>query len=133
MSTSRLKALIMDDDLLWNALAVFKVGVQKGDQPVEAFRRAMAVLVATAEGLPLEDPKPLRSHDERVALANGLMRDHIDPATRPIGEGALLLVFPTGRAGVTTYIANAEKKGCRALLRDLLARWDAEAAERGER
>lgn len=75
------------------------------------------------------------SHDERIKLANRLMREHIDPATRPIGEAAVLIVLETGnpKGGLMTYIANCERASVRSVLRELLAKWDREAAERGER
>lgn len=71
-------------------------------------------------------------HDLRVAVAARLMRDSIDPALRPLGEGALLLVFPVGKQGTIAYIANADRHGCRMALRDLLGKWDQEAVQRGD-
>ena len=127
MPLPTLKSLIQDDDVLFEALGVFKVGVDLGDKPTEAFRKAMATVAMRAEGLPLTKPQPLRSHDERVALANTLMRERVAPAL-PAKEGAILMLFETGNVnGLLTYISNCQREDCRTMLRKLLAKWDEDA------
>lgn len=72
------------------------------------------------------------SHDERIALTNGLMRNVITPAL-PESERCCLLVFPhSDPNGACCYMANALRADMRIVLRKLLAKWDAEAALRGE-
>ncbi len=68
-------------------------------------------------------------HDERIALCNFLMREHVAPRL-PGVERAVLMVFPAGCAGGSlTYISNAQRGDMHKVLRRLLAQWDARAAE----
>jgi hypothetical protein len=122
-----LRELLNDEEVIQDALAVLKIGIEKGDQPAQAFRLAVASVLT--RWLP-DAPPHFRGHDERVALANRLMREFIVPLL-PKGEGALLLLYPFER-GTVTYVSSGERAGCRIILRDLLAKWDADAAERGE-
>lgn len=74
--------------------------------------------------------------DEQVALLNEIMRKRIKPAL-PDGMGATLLLFPMAPEPVETrslvsYISTADRKSMRETMRGLLAKWDREAAERGE-
>lgn len=133
MSTENLRRVLNDDHVVMDAIAMFKVGMDRGDKPIEAFRKAMVAMVMIAEGIIPPSPRAkIGSHDERVALANGLMRKAIAPSLPP-GEGALLLVFETERRGLLTYISNCERDGCRSVLRELLAKWDSDAESKGQR
>lgn len=67
-------------------------------------------------------------HDQRVALTNKTFREKVVPVL-PDGEGAILIVFETGIPnGLMCYIASADRAGCRDMLRNLLAKWDADEA-----
>lgn len=120
-----LRDLLNDEEAIRDALAVLKVGIEKGDTPTQAFRLAVASVLT--RWMP-EHPPSFRGHDERVATANRLMREFISPLL-PEGEGALLVLYPFER-GTLTYISKGERAGCRIMLRDLLAKWDRDEAER---
>jgi hypothetical protein len=79
---------------------------------------------------PSEAARPL-PHDQRIALCNHIMRTLVAPAL-PEPERACLLVFPAGAPGPCVYMANAYRSDMRKVLRELLAKWDADAAARGE-
>lgn len=69
--------------------------------------------------------------DAQVALCNRIMRERVAPALPP-GYVATLIVFQTKADGLTTYISGANRASMRSALRELLEKWDAEAAARGE-
>jgi hypothetical protein len=121
-----IRDVVNDEEVIRDALAVLKVGIEKGDTPTQAFRIAVASVLT--RWLP-NTPPHFRGHDERVATANRLMREFIKPLL-PEGEGALLVLYPS-EPGTLTYISLGEREGCREMLRGLLEKWDRDAAGRG--
>lgn len=113
---STLLALIQDDDHFHDALAIFKVAVDKGEKPVEALRKAMLYFAM------LHEPGPAAvdrwSHDQRIANNNRLFRDEVVPSLAK-SDGAILISFDRSGDGLLTYISNCERSDCAAMLRKL--------------
>ncbi len=122
-----IKRALNNDEFLLNAIAVFKIAMDAKEKPTDAFRKALgSVVMQMEEAVATHRPGPMRP-DEQVALANTLIREQIKPRL-PDGEGCCLILFPLNQPGLMTYIANADREGCRIALRNLLNKWDAEAA-----
>lgn len=112
-----LRDLIQDDDHFHSALAIFKVGVDQGEKPTEALRKAMLYFAM------LHEPGPNQaeswSHDQRIANNNRLFRDEVVPSLVPT-DGAILISFDRSGKGLLTYMSNCVREDCAKMLRELL-------------
>lgn len=70
----------------------------------------------------INEYKRKTSPDERVALLNKLMKEHIDPLL-PDDVGATLLLFPLGTNGTMQYISSAEREDMAKSMQALLDSW----------